>query len=294
MHMEIPTSTRKILNLPLLLLLVLPAHAQSPVWKVEKDVHRMFIGGSMHVLTAEDYPLPSAFETAYQQSGRIVFETDLAKMESPQFQQYMLAELSYSDGRNLQQVLREDTYRSVADFFAARGVPMASVENFRPGMVANLMAMVELQRLGLAGVGVDSYFNQRADNDLKAKGQLETVEEQIGFIASMGNGREDEMLAYNLADLESLPTLWQSMNQAWRSGDLHALEETSAAPLRDDFPEIYQALLIDRNNAWMPQIEAMAKTAEVEFVLVGALHLVGSDGLLAMLASRSYTITQLD
>jgi hypothetical protein len=44
-HMEIPTSTRKILNLPLLLLLVLPAHAQSPVWKVEKDVHRMFIGG---------------------------------------------------------------------------------------------------------------------------------------------------------------------------------------------------------------------------------------------------------
>jgi uncharacterized protein YbaP (TraB family) len=292
--MEIPTSTRKILNLPLLLLLVLPAHAQSPVWKVEKDVHRMFIGGSMHVLTAEDYPLPSAFETAYQQSGRIVFETDLAKMESPQFQQYMLAELSYSDGRNLQQVLREDTYRSVADFFAARGVPMASVENFRPGMVANLMAMVELQRLGLAGVGVDSYFNQRADNDLKAKGQLETVEEQIGFIASMGNGREDEMLAYNLADLESLPTLWQSMNQAWRSGDLHALEETSAAPLRDDFPEIYQALLIDRNNAWMPQIEAMAKTAEVEFVLVGALHLVGSDGLLAMLASRGYTITQLD
>ena len=293
-HMEIPTSTtRKILNLPLLLLLVLPVHAQSPVWKVEKDVNLMFIGGSMHVLTADDYPLPSAFETAYQQSGRIVFETDLAKMESPQIRQYMLATLSYSDGRNLQQVLREDTYRSVAEFFSTRGVPMASVENFKPGMVATVMAMVELQRLGLVGVGVDSYFNQRADSDLKAKGYLETVEEQIDFIANMGSGREDDMLAYNLADLENLPSVWQSMNQAWRSGDLLALEETSAAPLRDDFSEIYQALLIDRNNAWMPQIEAMAKTAEVEFVLVGALHLVGSDGLLAMLVSRGYTVTQL-
>jgi len=279
--------------LPLLLLLVLPAHAQSPVWKVEKDTHLMFIGGTMHVLTASDYPLPSAFETAYQQSGRLVFETDMAKMASPKFQQYMLAELSYSDGRNLQQVLSADTYRSVAEFFTKRGVPMASVENFKPGMVATMMAMVELQRLGLVGVGVDSYFNQRADREQKAKGKLETVEQQISFIAGMGAGREDEMLAYNLADLKSLPSLWQSMNQAWRSGDLRRLEEISASPLRDDFPEIYQALLVNRNNAWMPQIEAMSKTAEVEFVLVGALHLVGSDGLLAMLSSRGYKITQL-
>ena len=291
--MDIPTYGRRILYLPLLLLLALPAHAQSPVWKVEKDANLMYIGGTMHLLTARDYPLPSAFETAYQRSGRLVFETDLAKMKSPQFQQYMLAELSYSDGRNLQQVLRADTYRSVAEFFTARGVPMASVENFKPGMVATMMAMVELQRLGLAGVGVDSYFNQRADKEQKAKGKLETAEEQISFIANMGIGREDEMLAYNLADLENLPALWESMNQAWRSGDMHALEEISASSLRDGFPEIYQALLVDRNNAWIPQIEAMSQTAEVEFVLVGALHLAGSDGLLAMLSRRGYKITQL-
>ena len=281
------------LLLPLLLLLVLPAHAQSPVWKVEKDARLMFIGGTMHVLTARDYPLPSAFETAYQQSARLVFETDMAKMETPQFQQYILAELSYSDGRNLQQVLSTDTYRSVSEFFTARGVPMASVDNFKPGMVATMMTMVELQRLGLVGVGVDSYFNQRADREQKAKGKLETVEQQISFIAGMGAGREDEMLAYNLADLKSLPTVWQSMNEAWRSGDMRAREERAATPLRDDCPESYQALLVNRNNAWMPQIEVMSKTSEVEFVLVGALHLVGSDGLLAMLSSRGYKITQL-
>ncbi|HUV20177.1 MAG TPA: TraB/GumN family protein [Gammaproteobacteria bacterium] len=291
--MEIPTSTRKFLYLSLLLWLALPAHAQSPVWRVEKNTNLMFIGGTMHVLTAKDYPLPTAFETAYQQATQIVFETDLAKMESPQFQQYMLAELRYSDGRNLRQVLSEDTYRSIDEFFTTRGVPMASVENFKPGMVAAMMAMVELQRLGLAGAGVDSYFNQRADKERKAKGKLETAEEQVAFIASMGAGREDEMLAYNLADLENLPALWQSMNRAWRSGDLHRLEATSAIPLRDDFPAIYQALLIDRNNAWIPQIVAMSKTAEIEFILVGALHLVGSDGLLAMLSSRGYQITQL-
>jgi hypothetical protein len=170
---------------------------------------------------------------------------------------------------------------------------MANIDNFKPGMVATLMAMMELQRLGLTGTGVDKHLNQRADREHKAKGQLETAEQQISFIANMAVGREDEMLAYNLADMERLPDLWQVMKQAWRSGDLTALDELAATPLRDDFPEVYTALLVDRNNAWLPQIEIMSTTAEVEFVLVGALHLVGDDGLLAMLTSRGYKVTQL-
>jgi uncharacterized protein YbaP (TraB family) len=292
--MESPMKIRKIYPaLALQFLLAIPVYADSPVWKIEKSNSLMFIGGTMHVLTTEDYPLPTSFETAYEQSSRLIFETDMTRLESPQFQQYMLAELSYSDGRNLQQVLHTDTYRALTEFFSERGVPMTSIDNFKPGMVATLMAMMELQRLGLTGTGVDRHLNQRADREHKAKGQLETAEEQISFIANMGVGREDEMLAYNLADMERLPDLWRVMKQAWRSGDLTALDEISATPLRDDFPAIYKAMLVDRNNAWLPQIEIMSTTEEVEFLLVGALHLVGDDGLLAMLTSRGYKITQL-
>ena len=279
--------------LALQLLLAIPVYADSPVWKIEKSDSLMFIGGTIHVLTTEDYPLPASFETAYEQSSRLIFETDIARLESLNFQQYMLAELSYSDGRNLQQVLSKDTYRALTEFFSKRGVPMTSIDNFKPGMVATLMAMMELQRLGLTGTGVDRHLNQRADREQKAKGQLETAEEQISFIANMGVGREDEMLAYNLVDMEKLPDLWRVMKQAWRSGDLTTLDEISATPLRDEFPELYKAMLVDRNNAWLPQIEVMSTTAEVEFVLVGALHLVGDDGLLAMLTSRGYNVTQL-
>ena len=67
----------------ILLLLAVPAHALSPVWMVEKDGRLMFVGGTLHVLTAENYPLPKAFETAYSRSGLVVFETDLGKMEDP-------------------------------------------------------------------------------------------------------------------------------------------------------------------------------------------------------------------
>jgi hypothetical protein len=277
----------------LLLLLATPAQALSPVWMIEKNGERVYVGGSMHILTAADYPLPSAFETAYNQSGKIVFETDIAKMQDPAFQQYLLDEVSYRDGRNLRQVLSTDTYAALASFFTERGVAMAGIDNFKPGMVATLMTIVELQRLGVDAIGVDAYFNERAISDQKTSGHLETLAAQVAFIANMGAGQEDEMLSYNLSDIERFPELWQSMTQAWRHGDLAWLEQQIALPMRQDFPEVYQSLLVRRNDAWMPQLEAMFASKEVEFVLVGALHLAGKDGVLAKLGARGYRITQL-
>ena len=293
--MKLVPPIRKIRDaLPLLLFLLAgSAHAQSPVWQVEKHGNLLFIAGSLHILTAEDYPLPPAFETAYRQSGRMVFETDVSRMESPEFQQYLLREVSFSDGRNLREVLLVDTYHAVEDFFVSRGVPMTGIDGFKPGMVAMLMTIIELQRLGINGAGVDAHLNQRAAQEQKPRGQLETVEQQVAFIANLGVGQEDEMLNYNLADMQRLPELWQSMSQAWRDGDLPWLEENIAQPMREDFPAVYQSLLVERNNAWIPQLEAMSKTAQVEFVVVGALHLSGANGLLSQLAARGYRITQL-
>jgi len=276
-----------------LLALATPALALSPVWMVEKEGARVFIGGTMHILTATDYPLPDAFEKAYAKSAQIVFETDIAKLQDPAFQQYLLAAVSYRDGRNLRQVISADTYAALASFFNGRGVAMASIDNFKPGMVATLMTVVELQRLGVDAVGVDAHFSQRAASDRKALGQLETLESQVAFIANMGAGQEDEMLNYNLAEIERLPEVWQIMTLAWRRGDLAWLEQQIALPMQRDFPAVYQSLLVERNDAWLPQLEAMFTSAEVEFVLVGALHLAGEDGVLARLRARGYRITQL-
>ena len=277
----------------LLLLLATPVQALAPVWMIEKNGARVFVGGTIHILTEQDYPLPDGFETAYRQSGKIVFETDVAKMQDPAFQQYLLGEVSYRDGRTLRQVISADTYLALTSFFTERGLPMASIDNFKPGMVATLMTIVELQRLGVNGVGVDTYFNERALSDRKALGQLETVEAQVAFIANMGTGQEDAMLSYNLEDIERFPELWQSMTRAWRNGDLAWLEQELALPMQQDFPEVYQTMLVRRNNAWLPQLESMFTSTQVEFVLVGALHLAGKDGVLEKLAARGYRITQL-
>ncbi len=277
----------------LLLFFSLPVYAGTSVWTVEKDGNRLFIGGTVHLLTASDYPLPPAYEKAYNGSVKVVLETDMQKLQSPEYQAIMMRELSYSDGRNLEQVVNQDTYAALEQFFSKRGIPMAGIIGFKPGMVSIMMTMVELQRLGLAGIGVDAYYSTKSINDQKKLGQLETVETQIAFIASMGAGQVDEMLIYTLADIESLPELMNSMKDAWRQGNLTELKAVGITPFKNEFPDIYQALIVDRNNAWLPKIEAMVETSEVEFVLVGALHLAGDNGLLAQLVARGYRVRQL-
>jgi uncharacterized protein YbaP (TraB family) len=280
------------------------AHATSSVWeitKVDKSTrvdnsngkNTIYLGGTVHVLTADDYPLPVEFDRAYALTDVLVLETDMAKLDSPEFQQSMLSELSYPKGQDVTQHLSPDTYKQLAAFCESRGIGMQVVNNFKPSMISLMLTMVELQRLNFTGVGVDKYYNDKAIVDGKALGKLETVEQQLAFIAGLGKGKEDELIRYSLEDIKTLPTFMTEMKTAWRDGDPQALVDLAITPLIADFPDIYQSLLVQRNNNWLPQIEAMFNNQQTELVLVGTLHLVGKDGLLQQLQAAGYTVKQL-
>jgi len=277
----------------LILGVVNTAHAASSVWKVSNGETSLYLGGTVHVLTADDYPLSAEFDQAYALADTLVLETDMAKLESPQFQQFMLSQLSYPAGQNITQHLTPETYQLLAEFCQSRGIGMEVINNFKPSMISLMLTMVELQRLNFTGVGVDKYYNSKAVADAKTLGKLETAEQQLAFIAGLGKGKENELIRYSLEDIKTLPTFMQEMKIAWRNGDRQALVDLAITPLIKDFPDIYQSLLVQRNNNWLPQIKTMFDSNDTELVLVGALHLVGQDGLLQRLEAAGYKVTQL-
>ncbi len=268
-------------------------HADSPIWKITKGEHTLYVGGTIHLLTPADYPLPVMFDEIYNQSTTLVFETDLNKLNEPEFQQFMLTQVTYSDGRNLKQVLNAETYSALAEHLNDRGLPIDKLPNFKPGMMSVTLTLLELQRLGLTGTGVDEFYHTKATKDGKTIGQLETAESQITFLADMGEGQEDEIINYTLKDLHDIPQLMKSTKDAWRNGQLDVLKTEMMVPLRQDFPEVYQALLVNRNNDWIPQIERMLIDSKVEFILVGALHLVGKDGVIEQMKALGYEVEKL-
>jgi hypothetical protein len=147
--------------------------------------------------------------------------------------------------------------------------------------------------MGFTPQGVDAYFNTRAIGDGKTLGQLETVQEQIGFLAEMGEGNESEFILMSLEDIDETDEMMEAMIEAWRSGDNRSLSDLFVADMQSEAPELYESLLINRNLRWIPQIEEMLRDRDTEFVLVGAAHLVGNQGLLELLSAKGYQIRQL-
>ncbi len=280
-------------SLLLLLVCVPSARGDSPVWKVAKGDAHLFIGGTVHVLSQDDYPLPEAFEKAYQASSIIVFEADFRELQTPEFQQALVEQARYPEGRDLTMYLTDGTQAHLVQFLDSRQLPRDNLVKFKAGMVSMTLTIVELQRLGLAGAGVDQFFSQRAANDQKEIGALETAQEQLMFIATMGEGKEDELIAYTLRQIEDLPAMMQAMKTAWRAGDNAKMEAVALTPMEKDFPLMTDRFVEDRNNVWLPKIEAMFETEAVELVLVGALHLVGEEGLLEQLKEKGYEIDNL-
>ena len=272
--------------------LVNTVQADAPVWKVSKGNFHIYIGGTIHVLDEQDYPLPAEFEQAYELAEKLVFEVDIAQVNTLEFQQKLLQKALYRDGSTLASHLQPATFNQLQEFMIQRGIPLENMLSFKVGMLLTILTVNELQRNGIQGIGVDQYFNLKAREDKKPIAALETIEQQIDFLTSLGEGEEDQIVLQTIEELENFGEDFSTLKSAWRSGDMPALIEVG---LQDflAFPRAYESMLVNRNRAWIPGIEAMLEDEQVEYVLLGVLHLVGNDSVLAMLKARGYHVEKL-
>jgi len=289
-----------VVSLILTLLIVLPAvsSAKSPVFKVSKGQDYVYIGGTIHLLSTNDYPLPQGFEDAFNDAQQVFFETDGAELQLPQTQAKMASIITFQDGRTLETVLDKKTYALLTDALTQRKLPISVFSSFTPAGISLTLTVFELQRLGLgnAASGVDQFFLSKTNQDTsKQTGFLETVDQQIGFISKLNEVDPNLIIKSSLEDLSALKQSWKLGLEAWRNGDLAKMSiALGADTMQTDFPSVYKTLLTDRNQHWISQIKPMFETPEVEYLLVGAMHLIGDDGVIELLRDQGYKIEQLD
>ena len=87
----------------------------------------------------------------------------------------------------------------------------------------------------------------------------------------------------------------ERMHTLWRSGDDRALFEATGAELKAEYPALYNRLNRDRNLAWLPRLRAMLddESEDETLVVVGALHLLGEDGVVELLRAKGYRVERL-
>lgn len=263
------------------------------VWKVTAGANTVYFGGTVHILKAENLPLPSEYETAYAASDKLVFETDINGLKTMAFQQNLMSKVMLTDGTTLQTRLSSDTYTALKAYLDAKGMPIEPLHMLKPSFVALTITMLEYQMNGFNQEGVDAIYAAKAETDGKQVDWFESVDEQIEFIVNLGGDDDNAMIKYTLEELHTLPIIIDDMLSAWLAGDLDKLNRTLVEDMASSSPKIYQDLLVTRNNNWMPKIMSMLQDAPTEFILVGAGHLAGKDSLFAKLEAQGYKIEKV-
>lgn len=278
-------------------LLTSAVHAQTPakhfLWKVEATGgNAAYLVGSIHVLTPDAYPLPAPLNKAFGESKTLVEEVDLDEMSDPVMMMAALAKAMLTEGKTLDQMISADTYAEVKKRAEGYGMPMAALNRMKPWLVAVTLMAPTLQSAGFKPeFGIDRHFFDRAkEKNMKRQG-LETLAYQLDRFDQMSPKLQEDLLKATIEDLDTQVTGVQDMVRAWTTGDVATVEKLAVTAFLES-PELYQRLLLERNQNWMPHVEKCLTDNAGCFIVVGAAHLVGKDGLPALLSRRGYKVTQ--
>jgi len=264
-------------------------------WKATGPRGTVYLVGSVHLLTKDYYPLNPSLDAAFKESTRLVEEVDMGEMLSSTAQLQLLSRGMLPAGQSIDSIVSPATMTLVTKTASDLGLPIAPLRQFKPWMLALTLMGLEWQKAGFdADLGLDKHFYDRAKADGKPVAGLETVDYQIARFDEMTPDQQDKMLSESLKELGTEQANVATLVNAWKAGDAETIEQLVLEDLKTD-PVIYQRLLVDRNRNWLPKIDAMLGASASPgpvFVVVGAAHLVGPDGLIQMLKARGYTVEQ--
>lgn len=272
--------------------------AQAPVstgkgfiWRIERDGRIGWLVGSLHVLTPDYYPLPEAMQKAFLRSVTLLEETDLSELASPEVIELMRTKAIYTDGETLKSQLSPETYQMTAERVGRFGLSMEAFERMKPWMMTLTLVAAEMKRAGFdPALGVDRHFYEKSAKLGKKFETLESLASQLELFAGFTPKLQEALLRDTLKSLDAEIGQMQTIAQVWRAGDAATLERIVLAPMMKE-PALYDSLIVNRNRNWVPKIESCLDAGYC-FVVVGAAHLLGPDGLLTALKQRGYAIEQ--
>jgi uncharacterized protein YbaP (TraB family) len=274
----------------------LPACAVSYLWEVTSLTNRVYLFGTVHAGMASWYPLPRAVEDAFDASPVLVVEADIT---NPELMQKSANATIYTPPANLATHVPPEDFARFKRLLPRYGLPLEQVVQMKPFMAASLLVFSEWGRLGYdAGNGVDVYLLKRAKQEKKTIVEIEGVDMQIALMDSLTDAENLAVFHGTLDAIDSglADEQVKGMVAAWKEGDPDGVLAV-AKKYDETIPvaaEVEEKFIWARNDAMAAKIqEYLDRGKERHFVAVGALHLSGPRGLLAMLRARGYVVKQL-
>ena len=269
------------------------AGAAPALWVVKDADSEIYLFGTLHALdpaTAWRTPL---YDAVYAKSDTVWFEADIDRAD-PMTVGAIVNRYGVDPDRPLSQKLPA---RELAALQSQ--VDLARIDHLRPWAAALMLSMQPVLGKGArVEAGADLTVARQARGQAKTIRAFESLEDQARLFAGLSEPAEVQYLTQVIHERTEGPKLSLrgppvNMEKAWAAGDLARLGPGLVGELKAENPAFYDALLKRRNRDWADKLTREMAGSGVELVNVGALHMVGDDGLPALLAARGFTVTRL-
>ena len=263
------------------------------LWTLSDEDTTIHIFGTVHLLRPELEWRSEAIDEALVSADKVVFEVDM-RSEAAQraIATDFLARGMYSDGRTLTDVLNDEDEAVISEAFDSLGVPIAAMNTFEPWMASVNLGVMQLVNDGYdPESGVETVIEAEAVAAGKSFGYLESISQQADAFDLLPEAEQISILYETALLLKESPRMLDLLVDEWADGDVTGIGSLVANPEGYGFTDAaYESLLVVRNTAWVPQIEAMLDAPGTVFIAVGAGHLAGPDSVITMLRDKGYAI----
>lgn len=256
------------------------------MWRYRDGESRLDLVGSVHVLKAGLHPLPQPIETAFTEADHIVVEADVVNVEPAAVMQAFAKFALLPRGTRIQDSLDDAQLARLQGVLRQLGIDIAQVERLKPMFLATQITVARLAEFGyLPNYGLEAHFLLRRDN--RVIHELESVEQQFALLGGVSMPDQVEMLVNTVDDMAEIEPLMAQLVRSWYLGDddemLRLFEQyTVGAADR----ALLESLIYERNVTMAAGIKDLLGKPGNWLVLVGAGHLPGPRGIVALLEAQ--------
>ena len=279
-------------------------YAPAGVWRVRGARNTVYIGGTAHLVTRDQFPFPSPFYGAYHDAEELYLESDLQPSffarirlmsKMLKWARGKMPEMLCAKGKTLEDYLEPKTSARLKGLY---GKEYAKRKQFTPLGLVFLGDAESIAQQHTDEGGVEDVFIAFAHKDRKPIRTLDddSVEDVALLVL-------DEMLLETKREIGQrgadavvqeriLGDKAPIKEMVWRDGDLAAIERDNEE-LKREAPALYERIGPERNRKWLPKVKAALQGEKNVLVLVGADHLGGETGLLKLLQEAGFVTERL-
>lgn len=269
--------------------------ATPAMWRAADADTEIYLLGTFHILPKTVQWRTDAFEAAFEKSDVVYFE---AETDAPDSQSktvgILMTEGFNADGKLLTDILEPADVDAFRDIVSSLNLHFNAVDRLRPWHAFLTLSVQFIVQQGFTpGSGVDTTLLSEARIKSKELRFFESIEEQLTLFTGLSPAVEKDLLVLTIRDWDNQAESFDDLFAAWRNGDAAALDSQMNEVMREQAPDVFERLLVARNESWADDIERIMNTEKgAFFIAVGAAHLVGDDSVQSRLAERGISFSR--